>query len=499
MIGRGPGGAVAGGSPWTVEAGLHALALGGNAVDAAVAAQLAACVAEPLLTGLAGGGLATYKVGDQVGVCDFFGDVPGAGRQGPPPGDMTTVVVDFGPTTQAFSVGAPSVSVPGLAQGMAAMHARFGTVPLERLVEPAARVAREGFDVLPGFERVATLLWPILSLDPSTRSLLGRDGRPLREGERFACPELGDTLEAFAALGAKLFTEGPIGQALLDAVGAEGWLTAADLERYQPVFREALCLRRGGARVWVPGTPSQGGPLTLKALLSLWDAGPLPVPLTAAHVLRVAQCMDVAERSRPEDWPAQLFEQGFVPRYLGAGYTTHISAVDGHGNAVAITSSLGETAGMVVPGTGLMPNNFLGETDVNPPGFPRPVGARLMTMCCPTLLELPEKRIYAMGSGGSSRIRSAVLHGVVYLAENGLNPAQAVAAPRAHMEDGVLRVEIAEREAREVALLRAAFPDMVEFDAPGMYFGGLHIAGLGAEGFVGAGDARRSGAFGVYQ
>ena len=105
-----------------------------------------------------------------------------------------------------------------------------------------------------------------------------------------------------------------------------------------------------------------------------------------------------------------------------------------------------------------------------------------------------------MGSSpGSSRIRSAVLHGVVYIAENGLSPRQAVAAPRAHMEEGLLKVEIAERDPREVDLLRRTFPDMVEFDEPGMYFGGLHVAGLGLEGFAGAGDPRRSGAFGVYQ
>ncbi|MCB9761343.1 MAG: gamma-glutamyltransferase [Alphaproteobacteria bacterium] len=491
------GGAVAAGSPYTVEAGLFALARGGNAVDAAVAAQLAACVAEPLLTGLGGGGLAIVRTPQaEVEVCDFFSDAPG--RDGRVGGERVEVVIDFGPTTQAFAAGAASVAVPGLPAGIWALHQRHGRLPMTTLVEPAVRMAHEGVAVLKGFERVAALLWPILTLSAEAAALMGVDGRPLREGDTFRCPTLGDTLARFAVEGPALFRTGDAAAAMLRALGAERWLSEPDLTEYAPAFRRPLGVEQGGVKLWVPGAPSQGGALTARAVLALWSKGPLPPPLTAAHVVRIAAAMDAAERGRPPDWPARLFEQGFVPRWLGAGYTTHVSAVDGEGRAVAITSSLGETCGLLVPETGVLLNNFMGETDVNPPDFPRAAGSRLMTMCCPTLLELPDGRVFAMGSGGSSRIRSAVLHGLVYLSENGLTPAQTVQAPRAHYEEGLLRVETMEREPAEVARLRAQFPDLVAFDQPGMYFGGLHIAGVGREGFEGAGDPRRSGSFGCF-
>lgn len=493
---RGPGGAIAGGSPMTVEAGLHAFALGGNAVDAWVAAQLMACVAEPLLTGLGGGGLVTWRVGGESGVCDFFSDFPGRGRSSPPTGRRVEVIIDYGPTTQLFSAGPAAVAAPGMPAGLWAMHQRFGRVPMERLVEPAARAAREGTEVMSTQHVAGSMLWGILSLTPESAGFLGRSGRALREGEIFRSPALAETLSSFAHHGPDWFYRGEAARAILSTLGDEAWLTAADLAEYRPIWRPALAISRAGTIVTVPGPPSQGGALVLRSLLELWGKGPLPPPLGAEHVLALAGAMDAAERARPYPWVEHVFSEDFVSRYLGAGHTTHISAVDGEGGAVSCTTSLGETAGIMVPQMGLLLNNFLGEADVNPPDHPRPAGARLMTMCCPTLVEIPERGIYALGSGGSSRIRSSVLHGVVYMAENGLTPRQTVAAPRAHMEAGQLRMETFEREASDMARLRAALPDLVTFEQPGMYFGGLHIAGLGPDGFLGAGDPRRDGCYG---
>lgn len=493
---RGPGGAIAGGSPMTVEAGLHALRLGGNAVDAWVAAQLMACVAEPMLTGLGGGGLTTWRFGGESGVCDFFSDFPGRGREGAASGARVEVVIDYGPTTQLFSAGPAAVASPGMPAGLWAMHQRFGQVPMERLVEPAARAAREGTEVMSTQHVAGHMLWGILSLTAPSADFLGRGGRALRQGEIFRSPELADTLTTFAHEGPEWFYRGEVAEAILATLGEEAWLTRADLAEYQPIWRSALSMSRAGVRVTVPPPPSQGGALVLRSLLELWGKGPLPEPLGADHVFALSRAMDAAERARPHPWVEHVFAEDFVSSYLGAGHTTHISVVDGDGNAVSCTTSLGETAGIMVPQMGLLLNNFLGEADVNPPEHPRPAGARLMTMCCPTLVEIPERGVYALGSGGSSRIRSSVLHGVVYMAENGLSPRQTVAAPRAHMESGQLRMETFEREPAELARLRAAMPDLVTFEEPGMYFGGLHIAGLGPDGFLGAGDPRRDGCYG---
>jgi gamma-glutamyltranspeptidase/glutathione hydrolase len=207
-----------------------------------------------------------------------------------------------------------------------------------------------------------------------------------------------------------------------------------------------------------------------------------------------------------------LFSDGFSPIFMArvqamrngtpgpsAGFTTHISTVDEQGNAVAITHSLGETAGELVGNTGVVLNNFLGEADVNPPFLRRPAGSRLITMCCPSILETADGRLVAMGSGGSSRIPTAVVHGAMYMVDHDWSVDAAVRGPRTHVEAGRLHVESDGRDEGTMAEAAEIWPDFVRFDGPNLYFGGLHAAGLGPSGFCGAGDSRRSGAFGVHE
>jgi gamma-glutamyltranspeptidase / glutathione hydrolase len=477
-------GAVAGGSTLTTDAGLFALSLGGNAVDAAVAAQLCACVAEPLLTGLGGGGLATIRFGGRTQVCDFFSDAP-SGRA-----PMTSVELDFGPAKQTFHVGPGSITVPGLPAGLWAMHQRWGRIPMERLVKPAVEATR-GVPVSAAFARVNELLWPIQQLTPQASALFGRDGSPLVEGDTFHNPDLADTLLDFARNGPESFRTGRVAQLLLEASET---LTPHDLTNYAPAFREALAVPYRGGTVYLPAEPSQGG-IQVARSLQLLAEGPMPAPFGFDHVERLAGAMDEAEVTG--ELAELLYRPGFRREYLGSGYTTHLSTVDGDGNAVAITSSLGETAGIVLGDTGVCPNNFLGEEDVNPPDYDTPVGRRLITMCCPTVLT-HNGAVYALGSGGSSRIRSALLHGVVYLVDHKLDPGSVPGLPRCHMQDGVLRLESFDRPPHLVEELRGEHPELVIFDRRGMYFGGLHIAGLAPRGFVGGGDARRSGDFQLY-
>lgn len=480
-------GAVAAGSPLTMEAGLFALRQGGNAVDAAIAAQLCACVAEPLLTGLGGGGLALVRMNGQAQVCDFFSDAPSRS------GEMTRVELDFGPTTQTFFVGPSSITVPGLPSGLWALHQRWGRLPMTRLVQPALAAVRDGVPVTAGFARVNELLWPIQQLTKASAALFGPEGTPLTEGQIFRNDALGDTLQAYVTEGPALFQTGRIGQALLEAAPT---LTAEDVRAYAPVFRDALSVSYRGSTVHLPGAPSQGGVQVARSLRSLAE-GPMPQPFGFDHVQRLANAMDEAEEAVPGQLADHLYRPGFLREYLGSGFTTHLSVVDGDGNAVAITSSLGETAGLVLPGTGICPNNFLGEEDVNPPDFDTPAGRRLVTMCCPTVLSRGGG-VFALGSGGSSRIRSALLHGIVYLVDHHLDPAEVPNLPRCHMQDGTLRLESFERPDHTVDDLMAEHPDLVLFERRGMYFGGLHIAGLDSRGFRGGGDRRRSGAFGVF-
>ncbi|MCA9546184.1 MAG: gamma-glutamyltransferase, partial [Myxococcales bacterium] len=473
----------------------------GNAVDAAVAAKLMACVCEPMLTGLLGAGLATVRIGGRTEVLDCFADVPGRGA---PPGlapPMRTIEIDFGPDTQAFHVGPASVAVPGLAVGLWALHARFGKVPFLELAQPAIAAARKGVQASAFLTQAIALLEPIIACDRAAAALYLPGDQPLAPPHLLVQRALGDTLEAFSREGPRFFQRGDGAQALLARLDGQSRLGARDLAEYTPEWRKPLSGPVPGGRLFVPGAPSQAGAYVLRALAHLTRDGALPAePFSGEALRRVAAALRATEAEKAE-LQAGLFEDGFLAGWLargaGAGFTTHVSAVDAQGDAVGITSSLGETAGLLCPQTGLMLNNFLGEEDVNPRALARPAGARLLTMMAPSLAAW-DGRVLVLGTGGSSRIRSALLHGAVYSLAYGLPPHAMVRAPRAHYEDGVLRYETWDRPADHAAAL-AGFPRRIPFEQPGLFFGGLHVAGVGPDGFFGAGDPRRSGAFGTLQ
>ena len=442
----------------------------------------------------------------RVEVLDMMGDVPGRGQPAAP-ADVTRIEVDFGPATQVFHVGPGSVAVPGMPAGLWALHQRHGRLPMPELAEPAAEAAESGVVVTPGFARVISLLWPILDLEEGMRSLFSREGVPLRAGQRFLNPDLAKTLRRYALEGPDLFTTGDLAQETLRCLGSTTRLTAADLAAYTPRFAEPICYRYRDASVWLPLASSVAGLLVAQSLRALEDCGPMPEPFSAAQVRMLAHALGRADRTRGPRLHRNLQKPGFAEGFLAAvapeeegeerlhaslrgarraprepGNTTHISVVDAEGNAVGLTHSLGETCGRLVPGTGLFLNNFLGESDVFPEDAELQPGDRLLTMCCPTLVELgPE--IYAFGTGGSSRIRSAVLQGVVCLVDHGLSPEQAAAAPRVHVEEGRLYAETHGRPPGTAVRLGAGFPHWKRFDEPAFFFGGLNIAGQGPGGF----------------
>jgi gamma-glutamyltranspeptidase/glutathione hydrolase len=488
-------GAVAGGSPHTVDAGLRALRLGGNAADAAISAQLTACVAEPMFTGLLGAGLAMVRFGGQAQVLDFFANVPGLGGSSRPAAPMESVRLDFGPDSQVFHVGPGTVAVPGVVEGLWALHQRHGSLPMTVLAEPAIRAAQRGVPTTGALAVAAQLLNPIISHSPRLAALLRPGGRLVQAGDPLHQTTLAQTLQALASDPQWLRT-GPGAHALLELVGGHSHLTARDLAEHRAHWRAPISGTYRGARLSLPGPPSQAGALALHTLAALQAGGPMPAPHTGPHLARIARAMRQTEAAKGTDFQARLFDPGFVDGWLGpnpVGHTTHISVIDQRGDAVSITTSLGETAGLMCPTTGLMPNNFLGESDVNPPSAHRPPGARLMTMCCPALLEHRDRTLL-LGTGGSSRIRSALLHAVIHAVDHDLEPQALVDAPRAHFEDATLRYESPSRPPSHRAAL-GDFASIVEFAQPSLYFGGLNIVGQGAHGFFGAGDQRRSGVF----
>jgi gamma-glutamyltranspeptidase/glutathione hydrolase len=495
-------GVAAAGHPITAEAGAEVLRQGGNAVDAAVCAVLASFAVESPLTGFGAGGFMMVHRGEETALIDFFVAAPGADgvRRGV---ELAPVPVHFdAETVQTFFVGPASCGVPGTAAGLERAVERFGSVPLSELVGPGIELARAGAPVNAEQAYILDILWPIHERAPGTRELYAPDGRPLGEGDVFRFPELAEALERFGAEGAEPFCRGEVAAALSDFVLEHGGtLGRGDLAAYEAIERRPIRVPFRGAEVLTNPPPSSGGILIAFCLGLLERLGESsgPEQLVAA--------MDAASRLRGEEFAEALYEEGMEAGVLEPsgldlaaadllGSTTHISVLDGDGMCAGVTCSNGSGSGVLVPGTGVILNNMLGEEDLNPHGFHRIApGRRVPSMMAPTVVLRDGEIELGLGSAGSNRIRSAILQTVVRTVEQRLPVAEAVRAPRLHFEQGVVQAEpgideeaLARLEARGVRVARRP--------AVNLFFGGVQAVARDRAGgaLEGGGDPRRGGA-----
>jgi gamma-glutamyltranspeptidase / glutathione hydrolase len=495
-------GVVAAGHPLTAEAGASVLREGGNAVDAAVCAVLASFAVESPLTGFGAGGYMMVHRGEETALIDFFVAAPGLdGTERRT--ELAPVPVHFdAETVQTFYVGPASCGVPGTAAGLVQALQRFGSVPLADLVGTGIRLAREGAPVNAEQAYILDILAPIHDRLEGTRELYAPEGRLLREGDEFRFGELAEALERFGAEGAAPFYRGEVAAALSDfVVDNGGTLGRGDFAAYEAIERKPIRTPFRGAEVLTNPPPSSGGILIAFGLGLLERLGPRsgPEQLVAA--------MAAANDLRGEEFAEALYEQGMERSYLDPagldlaagdllGSTTHISVLDGEGMCAAVTCSNGSGSGVLVPGTGVILNNMLGEEDLNPRGFHRIApGRRVPSMMAPTVVLREGEIELGVGSAGSNRIRSAILQTVVRAVEQRLPVATAIEAPRLHFEAGLLQAEpgidmaaLARFEARGIAVARRP--------AINLFFGGVQaVARDPATGALsGGGDPRRGGA-----
>ena len=488
-------GVIAAGHPLTAHTGADVLREGGNAVDAALGAMLASFSCEPLLTGLGAGGYMLVVGPDRrPSLLDFFVEAPGRGADPAARSELVPIDVSFGDADQVFNIGAASVGAYGVPAGLCAASARFGRVPLNELVAPAARLARDGVELNPAQAYVVEILAGIVTSTPECRELFAPGGRVLRAGERVRQPELADAIERLAAEGSAAFYTGDIAAAIIDWLSTRGaMLTAADLGAYEVVDREPVRVAYRGREVLTNAPPSAGGILIARALAML-DAE--PGPPRPPGVEQIVEVMERTQRERTPEFLEGLDDPEFVRRFLAGagrlGSTTHIAVLDREGWACSVTCSNGEGSGIVVPGTGMHLNNMLGEQDLNPLGFHRhPPGLRLPSMMAPTILMRDGTPELAVGSAGSNRIRSAILQTIIRVIDEGLRAGDAVRAPRVHWEDNVVYVE----PGIDTAPLEADGREIARFRDLNLFFGGAQAAERDREGrFWGGGDPRRGGA-----
>jgi gamma-glutamyltranspeptidase / glutathione hydrolase len=470
-------GAIAAGHPLTANAGIRVLRAGGSAVDACVAAAFVSWVCESPLTGPGGGGFMLVHEAEtgKTTVLDFFVTVPKEAR-----GDveLLELAVDFdGDTRQLFRTGAAAVAVPGTALGLETAHRRFGRMPWAELVAPAAEVARAGVELTPMQSYLHRILDGLLRHSPEGDALYGRDGRPYVLGDRFALPELGETLDRLGAEGSEALYRGELAERTVAHVGAGGGaLTLADLEAYVVVEREPIAVEYHGHEFRSNPPPSSGGVLVALGLRTLGEREPAPGA--------VADAMEAQEAVRDATFARALVSGDAVQLLKG---TTHISVLDRDGNAASLSASLGSGSGVVVPGTGIHLNNMLGELDLV--GASQP-GERLTSMMAPSLVLRDGAPRLVLGSAGSARLRGAILQVTANVVAAGMTVEQAVEAPRVHAEAGVVHCEApAAADALEVEG-RA----VVRWKERNLFFGGVSAVEVRPDGeTAAAGDPRRGG------
>ena len=495
-------GVVAAGHPVTAEAGVQVLREGGNAVDAAVCAVLASFAAESPLTGFGAGGFMMVHRGGETALLDFFVAAPGA--DGAERGaELVAVPVHFdADTVQTFYVGPASCGVPGTAAGLEEALSRFGTLPLKELVAPGVRIARDGVAVNAEQAYILDILEPIHARLEGTRELYAPNGRTLREGETFRFPELAEALERFAAEGSETFYRGEVAASLSEFVIAHGGtLGPSDLASYKAIERDPIRTAFRGTEVLTNPPPSSGGILIAYCLGLLERLGERSGPEQLVAAMRAAN------DARGVAFAEALYGTGLEARLLDAsgldlaagdllGSTTHIAVLDGDGTCASVTCSNGSGSGVLVPGTGVILNNMLGEEDLNPLGFHAIApGLRVPSMMAPTVVLRDGEIELGLGSAGSNRIRSAILQTIVRVVEQGMVAAEAVQAPRLHFEQGIVQAEPGIEE-EALARIEARGTPVLRRPQINLFFGGVQAVTRDRDSGVlgGGGDPRRGGA-----
>jgi gamma-glutamyltranspeptidase/glutathione hydrolase len=508
-------GVVAAGHELTAAAAETILREGGNAYDAILAAALMSCVTEPVLASLGGGGfLLAHTADDRELAYDFFAHTPRT-RRPVDELDFQEVSIDFGTAQQPFHIGLGSIATPGMVRGLFEIHRELGTMSMRDIAAQAVEQARRGVRLNRLQAYIFGIIAPIYTHTPDARAIFGSAEDPRRtvgEGEVLVQPQLADVLEVLAIEGEDLFYRGETARAAAEQCQTGGGcLTSEDLEHYVVERRRPLVAAYRGTRLSTNPPPSSGGILIAFGLQML-QAAPRPRGYafgSAAHLGLMALVMDLTDRARidsfvdghPPQPAAKLLDGELIERYRtevrdraqALGGTTHINVMDAAGNVATMTTSNGEGCGHIVPGTGLMLNNMLGEEDLHPSGFHNwRENERMTSMMAPSVLQFPDGRIVATGSGGSRRIRTALLQVLVNLVDHGMGVEEAVTSPRIVIEDDKLSVE-GGFEPRALDELLVAHPNHQVWDELNLYFGGAHTVELHRKGFHGAGDPRRGG------
>ena len=464
-----PGVAIASAHALATDAGLEILREGGNAFDAAVAVSAALSVVEPVSSGLGGGGF--FLLHDAKSGRDVFVDAREVAPQSATPARYLDANGEL--DRDKAENGAASAGIPGLPAGLVHVARKYGRLPLSKSLAPAIRLARDGFPVYPRLANEYANRKPVMERYAATRAVYLADGDAPEPGEILRQPDLARTLERIAAWGFDGFYRGPVAQALLASVKADGvdW-TAAELAAYRVKEREPIRFRYRDWNMVTAPPPSSGG-IALAEILKIlegWDLKALE-PAQRIHYeveamrrayrdrtlylgdpdsvkipVRLLTSDDYAAGLRASILPDKATPSAMLPGTLPpreSVNTTHFSIMDSAGNLAAVTQTvnLAYGSGMVVGGAGFLLNDEMDDFALKP-GTPNAFGVtgydanavapgrRPLSSMSPTFMFGPD-RIAVLGAKGGSRIITATMIGILGF-DAGMDSPQVVALPRYH-------------------------------------------------------------------
>jgi len=462
-------------SPQATQVGLAVLKHGGNAVDAAVAVSFALAVTHPQAGNLGGGGFLVYYDAKtkSVWTLDFREVAPGAAKR-----DMY-VQADGNPS-KASQTGPLAGAVPGSVAGLETMHDRFGSRSWRELIDPASRLARDGFVVDTELADDLATEKKDRNIDQfkSTASIFYPNGQPLAAGTRLVQKDLAGTLDRIGALGAREFYEGETAKRFIESLrDAGGIIGYRDLREYRPVWRAPIAIKFGEYDLYTMAPPSAGGlvigeTLNILAGYDLAAAGfqtpkALHLELEAerrAYIDRNKYLGDPAttripyrellSEERAKSWRASIKPNTVTPTItlnepgsvLAEGsHTTHFTIIDAQGNIVSMTTTLNDNfgSGFVVPGVGFFLNDEMDDF-TTAPGKPNlyglvqgaanavEPGKRMASSMSPTIVLKNGKPFMALGTRGGATIPTSVLQVFLNVVVYNKSLYDAVAAPRWH-------------------------------------------------------------------
>jgi gamma-glutamyltranspeptidase/glutathione hydrolase len=471
--------------PLASAAGSQMLLAGGNAVDAAVASLFALTVVEPMMVGILGGGLSHIRMADgRHVVLDGLSTAP---LRATP--DMYDCLSDeIGKQRDVRDrenvVGPKAVAVPGALAGWCEALARFGTLPLADVLQPAIALAERGFVVTPYLSNCITDNVADLSRDPGLTALLLKDGTAIPAGSRLVQTDYAASLRLIAERGPAALYDGPLGKALTDFMAANGGLIGqGDLAAYKVETREPIRGSYRGYEIVGPPPPASSGVHVAQMLniLEGYEIGALGFGSPdGIHLLAEALKIAFADRAVATADPA--FVTVPVARLIDKAYaderralismqeakawspglppgesndTTHVTVADSEGNVVTATQTINGLFGACtqIPGTGMLTNNYMFNFDPHPGrALSIAPGKRVFTSMAPMIVLKDDKLAFALGLPGALRIFPSALQAIVNLIDHGMTLQEAVEAPRIWTEGGALELEEAFPEAVADAL-----------------------------------------------